>query len=1116
MISVFLEPRGNPVSLRFLGPAGVLAEVSSRSGNRSRIRLSWPLEKSELLQLEVSSLQDPLFPPEVGEGTIRITFRQAPLGNGSGSKVAQAEALFERGRAAAFAYRWKEALELYSRAQEKFVEAGDLEGQALVLNAAAAARFEIGLRREAILSYQQSLQIWKDLNDVSGRVETLNALGALYGATGEPDQSLQTYQEALRLAQETGDRSGEAETLVNLGGYWMTQARHSESLESLEQALRLSEELGDRRIQADALNIRAIVRENQGEPRQALQDYTEALRLRESIGDRVGAAQTLSNLGVLFRGQGESSKAIDHLERALEQRRKFANSLAVANTLYNLSVAQGDLGHWEKALRYGVESMELYRSAQGKRGEAFATQRLGDLYRTLGELKKAEALYRQCLPLWREVGDRRGEATTLRALGSLFLELNETEPARKRFLQSLELSRRIDNPRLLMEALSGLGHVEFLEGEFDSAARKFQESLELSRKIGDPRQQALHLGKSAEVHLHLNQVQAAQEEIETSLELARLSRDPLLESFTLSQRAELKRKQNDLEGALADLESVLHLVESVRWQVGVSDLRASFLASRQKYYQRSIQLLMQMHSRDSRAGFAGRAFEISERSRARSLLDVLQLAGTAGPGQGVTRLLREEERLRAEFNEWAVRFQRLSSRETDPEALAATKHALDQSAVRLQMKQAEIQQADPRYNLISFSQPLTIAEIQEKLLDEDSLFLEFASAEDHSYLWAVSSQDVDVVELASPGELENLARKFYRTLTERNRIIEPETTAEKRERLDRSAIEGERLRQILSSRLLGSLQNLAAKKTLIISAGGALQYVPFGALLDPGSGMLLAARKRMFLVPSATALYLLRRQSQNVSSGPHSVAAVADPVFDAQDPRVKSTSTASTKFESTDSSALRQLAPEWSWGPLTRLRFSRREAERITRLLPSSKSRLLLDFSAARKAVKQSDFGSDSVVHFATHAVLNDREPALSGIALSMVTPEGRPLDGFFRLPDIYSLRWNTSLVVLSACNTALGRRLEGEGMIGLVRGFFFAGVPAVVATLWSVDDRATARFMEYFYRALLGAGESVAEALRVAQNSMRRDSRWSDPYYWAGFVLWGDGEVFSDGPVSD
>jgi CHAT domain-containing protein len=253
------------------------------------------------------------------------------------------------------------------------------------------------------------------------------------------------------------------------------------------------------------------------------------------------------------------------------------------------------------------------------------------------------------------------------------------------------------------------------------------------------------------------------------------------------------------------------------------------------------------------------------------------------------------------------------------------------------------------------------------------------------------------------------------------------------------------------------------------------------------------------LLPSASTLAVLRAETATRPRAPRGVAVFADPVFDAEDPRVRARVRATTLVPAAWPS-------ETPRGPLGRLLGSRREAAAILSLVPDGTGWPALDFEASRGTATSPELADFRIVHFATHGVLDGARPELSGIVLSLVDEKGRPQDGFLRLHDIYNLRLGADLVVLSACQTALGQEVRGEGLVGLTRGFLYAGAPRVVTTLWRVDDRATAELMKRLYREMLGPRAlPAAAALRAAQVSLAAERRWAAPFYWAGFVLQGE-----------
>jgi CHAT domain-containing protein len=319
-------------------------------------------------------------------------------------------------------------------------------------------------------------------------------------------------------------------------------------------------------------------------------------------------------------------------------------------------------------------------------------------------------------------------------------------------------------------------------------------------------------------------------------------------------------------------------------------------------------------------------------------------------------------------------------------------------------------------------------------------------------------------------------------------------------------------------------------KRLVIVAAGALDYLPFAALPLPQASdgptvgrptaTPLIAEHEVVEVPSASVLATLRREAAERRPARRAVAVVADPVFDRGDPRVArlsprppgqlppsrpAASASSISGGSYLTSRAMNLLGERRGSALSRLPFTRDEARAITALAGPDTSLSAMDFRATRAAVLGNALEDYRIVHFATHGLIDTERPELSGLILSLVNDRGTPEDGFLRLHDIFNMRLNADLVVLSACQTALGQEVKGEGLVGLTRGFMYAGTPRVVASLWEVSDSATAELMKKFYTGMLRRRLTPAAALRSAQREMSADARWASPYFWAGFVLQGD-----------
>ncbi len=297
-------------------------------------------------------------------------------------------------------------------------------------------------------------------------------------------------------------------------------------------------------------------------------------------------------------------------------------------------------------------------------------------------------------------------------------------------------------------------------------------------------------------------------------------------------------------------------------------------------------------------------------------------------------------------------------------------------------------------------------------------------------------------------------------------------------------------------------------KRLAIVSDGILHYIPFSAIslptnLSEEEYLPLIAKHEIVNLPSASTLSILRQDIQQRKPAPKTIAIVADPVFSGEDNRLESA--VSTPSENWGKYNLSRSARQLDVGIWDRLPATRTEAEAIIAMLPESESISYLDFAANRTNATNPELSQYKIIHFATHGLLNSINPELSGIVLSMLDKQGNSLNGFLRLHDIFNLDFSADLVVLSACQSGLGKHIRGEGLVGLTRGFMYAGTPRLLVSLWNVDDAATAELMSRFYELMLKEKLSPTEALRRAQLEMLSETEWKSPYYWAAFTLQGE-----------
>jgi CHAT domain-containing protein len=586
-----------------------------------------------------------------------------------------------------------------------------------------------------------------------------------------------------------------------------------------------------------------------------------------------------------------------------------------------------------------------------------------------------------------------------------------------------------------------------------------------------------------------------------ALPLSRAVGDQRVESAILTNIPKVERQQGNLTVALMRLDEAIQIVEDLRVKITSPELRTTYFATKQGVYQFKINLLMELHQQDPSKGYDIQALETTDRSRARSPIELLT-ESKADIRAGIKPELLERERdLNRRRDNLERERQKLASSKDSDAAISISNLNRQISLIFKEEEElrTEIRIASPNYAALKFPTPLTFPQIQQKVLDDNTLLLTYSLGTDRSYLWLVSKTEIQSFELPKGSIIEAKAQQFYE---------EQKTNPAQYLRFDNQL--GEDISQIL----LQPVANKLGKKRLLIVADGALQYIPFAALplckdATCDNPSQLITNHEIVNAPSISTIDIIRTSKRQKPT--KTLAVIADPVFGTDDERFPAQAR-EAKLPPKDSSKilasqqLERSARESGIMKLDRIKGTSDEADSILPLVPSNMRLKKVSFDANREFVTTSpEIGKYRYISFATHGILNSNQPELSGLVLSRIDKKGKSLNGFLQLNDIFNLQLSADLVVLSACETGLGKEIKGEGSIGLTRGFMYAGTPRVVVSLWKVSDDGTAELMKKFYTNILQKKLTPAAALRAAQLEMSQDKKYADPYYWAGFTLQGE-----------
>jgi CHAT domain-containing protein len=901
----------------------------------------------------------------------------------------------------------------------------------------------------------------------------------------------------------------------------------------------------------------------QGHADQALGYLETALSLFTQANNPRGIAAAEDGLGDLYLIQGQYKVALDHYQKAYDAfvvaRGKDQTDQAAANTV---------------AGRAGSTASAATQTATSMADNAFNANlmlaKMGDTNYRLHRLTEAATSYAMMTV-------KKPETTAAKAsrrfggLGSItsIMSGRPSVGAPSAATGLLEAKKELDDYRVAIVFMTyelGMGRLAFANNDLESARKHFQNALDAGNgglpgvaNLGQTRRfrtaartslgdVALREGRYRDAAKMFTDAAAGAQKDER-LDLMWPAKRGLGRSLWLqaSQEKDNSKAMKLREDALAAYRDALKTIEAIRaGSLRADESRTTFLATTKDVYDETSSALAEMSLLTSSPGagssslsgqaldYAAESFKVTEAGRARSLLDMLgEVNAQITEGVPPDLLKRKQDNLDQQqaIAEQLTGISLAAEQKEKPSQLEAN---LDKLQTEFDEIENQIRAANPRYASLTAPQPQSLAEVQQKVLDDGTVLLEYSLGSDNSYLFAVTSSGVSLYKLPRRADVDKLATDFRGQLipTKLQRRIVGIDVAEEQRGLGLAQGPSENLAAFVAASnalykaVLEPAAALIADRRLLIVADGALNYVPFEALVkttegaDYASLSYLIKTNEVVYAPSASVVAAIRGTSPTAASG-KKVLIVADPIFSASDPRLKGNTTTQGTAEARGlglglESAVSDVTGG-SEGPgsagilpasfqLARLSGTRTEADEIAKIAKTGggQAEVWTDLNASEDNMRSRELTSYRVVHIATHGLLDAERPQFTGVVLSLVG--NKSSDGFLRTDEIFNLKMGAPLVMLSACETGLGKEKRGEGVIGLTRAFMYAGAPTVGVTLWSVADKSTADLMTDFYRRLLASSpRPPASAMREAQVAMISGKKYSAPFYWAPFVIVGE-----------
>lgn len=963
--------------------------------------------------------------------------------------------------------------------------------------------------RQAIPQYERAALIWSSISDFASASFATRKSAEVYFRLSEFPEALKRYQNAMTLADRAGNWLAKAQALSQ-GAQVQSYLGHNDLAEKqLTEAMRLFKQHESDRdpvstnAYGQALSNLAEVSYAKGNFLKSSVQFEQALKI--FTNDPKSEAKARLFLGYIAGGVGDPESAMNEISRALKLYTEINDKAGEGRALIALGLwhASRDI---EKSITFDKEALDIFKRIGDRYSEGIALTAIGQGYDLLGDQTLALNSYQQGLQIFEDIGAVDGISTSSFKIARMHGRAGRFEQALAYYDRCLRVSHAAGTVRTEGFALNEIAPLYVRQGLNTRAAAQYQKVLSFFKSIGDLRGQATALNSYGDFSIQLGDKQKALELYTRALPLSEKVGDEDIRTATLYNLARIHLTLGHPEAGLPFIQQSLRAIEELRSSVRSPEFRASYFSGVQKHYELCIEILTQLDKLRPGQNFAAEALLVSEKNRFRLLLDLVN-ESRANIREGAAKeLLDQERRLRGLIRLQAQYRMDLLLNGKNSSEISEVENGLAQLKADYQAIEAQLRQRSPRLVSLEESAPLTLEQIQKELRDSNTMLLEYSLGDEHSHLWAVTSNSFQTYELPGRKPIEDAARECYKLITARQGAIDNEYVNNV-DAADQRAVE---IRGKLGDILLGPVAGQLGSRRLLIVTEGALQYVPFDALVQPTAKLPLLETNEVVALPSVSTLIAIRSARHHAISTSKLLAVIADPVFNASDERIPNGANGPAVAKAADDKSETLALPQTPAilirdGALVRLTHASEEAHAISNIAPWGTTMVATGFDASRETAMSSDVGQYQIVHIATHGFLNSEHPELSGLVFTTTDRNGTKTNGLMPLHDIYSLELSAELTVLSACQTALGKEIKGEGLVGLAHGFMAAGSKSVVASLWKVDDRATASLMADFYQLMLQKGMTPAAALRAAKLKMMRDKQWSAPYYWAGFELQGE-----------
>jgi CHAT domain-containing protein len=932
---------------------------------------------------------------------------------------------------------------------------------------------------EALAVHQLARDIAEQIGDKPGVLAALRNIGVIHQRQGNYPQSLEYLQKSLPLAEALGDKESISRLLIDIGTVYQNQDDLAQAIAYFQKGLKVAEELSSKDLVAYGLTSIGAIYRTQGDYVKALEAYQKSLTSYEELGDKRMIGITLSRIGLVNFDQGNYPQALDYFQKELKLGEELGNKGLISAALQNSGLVYYGQRNYARALEYFQKSLKIKEELGDKHGIANSLNSIGVIYEFQRDYTQALEYYRRTQALSESLGYKDLVSYALNNIGNVYRAQGDYAKALEYFQKCLTLVEERGDKGDLATALNNIGLLHRLQGNYAQALEYCQKSLSIAETLGNKDATAAVLQTMGDVYYYQSNHAKAIEFSDRAaaianqignLEFVWEARTTAGNAYRALNQPELARQAFD--EAIASIESVRSLI------AGGEQQQEQYFENKVSPYQAMVELLVAQDKN-------GEALAYAERAKARVLLDVLR-SGKVNIAKAMTAQEQNQElKIKNDMNVINNEIDRESTRPQPNTTLVADlKDRLQKARLAFQTFQTDLYLAHPALRVQrGEARPVTVQEVAALLPDTQTAFLEYVVTNDRTYLF-VSTRNSETNRSALDLKAYVLAIK-RKDLTDRAELF--------RNQLARRDLGfGDFARQLYDLLIKPAQTQINGKTTFFIIPDGALWELPFQAL-QSSEGRFLLEDHAISYVPSTTVLQemvRLRRKRTNNTTGSVNLLAFGNPALGTQTlERVKQT-----------------LRDE----KLQPLPETEKEVKYLAQLYGTARSKVYIGSAASEDRMK-AEAPKFTILHLATHGILNDINPMYSQVVLSQGDANANE-DGLLEAWEIMKMDLKADLVVLSACETARGRVGGGEGMIGLTWALFVAGSPTNVVSQWKVDSVSTTQLMLEFHRNLkneLTKGKAdlgTAKALQQAAITLLRTKEYRHPFYWAGFVVMGDG----------